>query len=248
MHAVGPKNEHVPCSSIPGPDLSLWQEQRLTHTKLGLLDTQVRALSTRLRVHITCGYVLSDEASVLWNGQTPLPFPANFNLRPFWSGTLTADSFHGTFSAQQSSQQWVNGQFFFKVLTDQFHSRSVQISGNFVSPAYFKEVEGYSLPAYLSSPVEVSVNFSSTPSVETTSEIQTAPIALEGTYSDNRTVFWWSGGIVLTISSSSQHWIDTSRNFSPEGETENVSSEDENSGRHWGKREKELYKQNVTQE
>jgi hypothetical protein len=191
---------------------------------------------------------LSDEASVLWNGQTPLPFPANFNLRPFWSGTLTSDSLHGTFSVQQSSQQWVNGQFFFKVLTDWFHSRPVQISGNFMSSVYFKEVEDYSLPASLSSPLELSVNLSSTPSVQITSEILTASTALEGTYSDNRTVFWWSGGIVLTISTSSQHWIDTSHNFSPDGDTENLSFGGENSGRHWSKREKELYKQNVTQE
>jgi len=247
MHAVGPKNERVSCTSIPGPDLSLWQEQRVTHTKLGQLDTGVRVLSTRLQVRIISGYVLSDGASVLWNGQTPLPFPADFNLKPYWSGTLTSDSIHGTFSVQLSSQQWVNGQFFFKVLRDWFHSHPLQVSGNFMSPVYFKEVEDYNLPASFPPSVELSGNMSSTLSGHITSETLTAPIALEGTYSVNRTVFWWSGDIVLTIFSSSQHLIDTRHNFSPEGDTENMSSGDENSGRHWSRRKKVLSKQNITQ-
>jgi hypothetical protein len=89
---------------------------------------------------------------------------------------------------------------------------------------------------------------SSNLSAHTTSDILTAPIALEGTYSVNRTVFWWSGDIVLTIFSSSKHWIDARHNFLPEGDRENMSSGDENSGRHWSKRKKELSKQNVTQE
>lgn len=204
----------------------------MTHAKISLLDTGVRALSTHFRVHITSGYILSDKASVLWNGQTPLPFPADFNLRPFWSGTLTPDWLHGNFSVQQSSQQWLNGQFFFQVLTHWFHSHPLQVSGKFVSPVYFKEVEDYSLPASRSSSVELSGNSSSAPSVKTSSAVLTAPIALEGKYSDNRTVFWWSGGIILTIPSSSQHWIDNSHNLSPEGDTENMSFGDENSGRH----------------
>lgn len=248
MHAVGPKNEHVSCTSIPGPDFSLWQDQRVTHTKLGQLDIGIRALSTHFQVRIISGYVLSDEESVLWNGQIPLPFPADFNLKPHWSGTLTSDSLHGTFSVQLSSQQWVNGQFFFKVSRDWIHSRPLQVSGNFMSPVYFKEVEDYSLPASFPSSVELSGNMSSTLSAHTTSEILTAPIALEGTYSVNRTVFWWSGDIVLTIFSSSQHLIDTRHNFSPEGDTENMSSEDENPGRHWSRRKKEMSKQNVTHE
>ena len=219
-----------------------------THTKLGQLDTAVRALSTHFQVRIISGYVLSDEASVLWNGETPLPFPADFNLKPHWSGTLTSDSLHGNFSVQLSSQQWVNGQFFFKVLRDWFHSRPLPVSGNFMSPVYFKEVEPYSLPASFPSSVELSGKMSSTISAHNTSEILTAPIALEGTYSVNRTVFWWSGDIVLTIISSSQHLIDTRHNFSPEGNTENMSSGDENSGRHWNRRKKELSKQNTTQE
>jgi hypothetical protein len=89
---------------------------------------------------------------------------------------------------------------------------------------------------------------SSTLSAHTTSEILTAPVALEGTYSVNRTVFWWSGDIVLTIFSSSQHLTDTRHNFSPEGDTENMSSGDENSGRQWSRRKRELSKKNVTQE
>ena len=248
MHAVGPKNERVSCTSIPGPDLSLWKDQRVTHTKLGQLDTGVHALSTHFQVRIISGYVLSDEASVLWNGQTPLPFPADFKLKPYWSGTLTSDSLNGTFSVQLSSQKWVNGQFFFKVLRDWFHSRPLQVSGNFMSPVYFKEVEDYSLPASFLSSVELSGNMSSNLSAHTTSEILTAPIALEGKYSVNRTVFWWSGDIVLTIFSSSKHWINARHNFLPEGDRENMSSGDENSGRHWSRRKKELSKQNVTQE
>jgi hypothetical protein len=246
MHAVGPKNERVPCTSIPGPDLSLWQDQRVTHTKLGKLDIGVRALSTHFQIRIISGYVLSDKESVLWNGQTPLSFPANFNLRPSWSGTLKSDFLHGTFSVQLSSQQWMNGQFFLKILTDWFHSHPLQVSGNFMSPVYFKEVEDYSLPASSPSSVQLSVNLSSTLSANNTPEILIAPITLEGTYSDNRTEFWWSGDIALTIFSSSQHWIDTRHNFLPEGDTENNNSGDENSGRHWS-RTKELPKHNVTQ-
>lgn len=127
----------------------------MTQTKLGQLDTGVHALSTHFQVRIISGYVLSDEASVLWNGQTPLPFPADFNLKPYCSGTQTSDSLHGTFSVQLSSQKWVNGQFFFEVSGDWFHSRPLQVSGNFMSPVYFKDVENYSLPASFPSSVEL---------------------------------------------------------------------------------------------
>jgi hypothetical protein len=89
---------------------------------------------------------------------------------------------------------------------------------------------------------------SSTLNSHITSEILTASIALEGTYSDNRTVFWWSGDSVLKIFSSSQHWIDTRHNFSPEGDTENRSSGDENFESQWSRMKNKLSKQNVTQE
>lgn len=200
MHTAGLGNERVPCSSIPGPNFSLWQAEGLHHLKLGPLGTGVRTLSTHLGAHVTSGYIVSDTGAVLWDGQTPLPLPVDFSFRPLWAGTLTGDSLSGIFSQQQNSQQWVNGRFFFQISTDWFQSHPSEMSGVFTSPIYFKEVEQLEVrashPPSLEFPQNVSI-----PSVQATSPPPTAPIVLEGAYSGDRKLFWWSEGIILTIPS-----------------------------------------------
>lgn len=202
MHTAGPGNERVPCSSIPGPDFSLWQEEGLHHLKLGSLGTGVRVLSRRLGAHVPSCYVVSDTGAVLWDGHTPVPLPADFSFRPLWAGTLTGDSLSGIFSQQQNSQQWVNGRFFFQISTDWFQLHPSEMSGVFTSPIYFKEVEQFEVPASQPPSAELPQN-KSTPSVQATSLPPTAPIVLEGAYSGDRKLFWWSGGIILTIPSLS---------------------------------------------
>jgi hypothetical protein len=83
------------------------------------------------------------------------------------------------------------------------------MSGVFTSPLYFKEVEQIEAPASHPPHVEVPQNFSPTPSVQTTHPASTAPVILEGAYSGDRMLFWWSGGIILTIPSLSQYGTDT---------------------------------------
>jgi hypothetical protein len=76
------------------------------------------------------------------------------------------------------------------------------MSGVFTSPIYFKEVEQFKVPASHPPSVELPQKVP-TPSVQPTSPPPTAPIVLEGAYSGDRMLFWWSGGIILTIPSLS---------------------------------------------
>ncbi|XP_021930754.1 peroxidase-like isoform X2 [Zootermopsis nevadensis] len=226
MRTVGPGNKRVPCGSIPGPDLSSWRDD-------GQPATRANAPSTRLEAHITSGHVHSDTGSVLWDGHTPLPLPARSSFRCLWSGTVRADSLHGIFSLQHGPQQWMNGQFFFQIFLDWFQSGPWEISGTFMSPIYFKEVGQFRVPASHPPSVELSGNFSLNPSVQTTSKPVVMPVVLEGAYSGDRTVFWWSGSIILTLPSSSQYRVETNGKFSQESETDNTSSTVENSERVW---------------
>jgi hypothetical protein len=150
---------------------------------------------------------VSEAGSVLWNGWTPLLLLGDSSIRPLWSGILTANSLHGNFSLQFSSQQWLNGQFFLQIFVERFQSDPWEVSGTFISPVYFKDVEQFEVPASHPSSVELPMKFSSTPSVQTTSKLPIMPVVLEGAHSGNRTVFRWSGAITLTIPSSSQNLV-----------------------------------------
>jgi hypothetical protein len=143
-----------------------------------------------------------------------MPLPTGSSFRCLWSGTITADSLHGIFSLQHGFQQWLNGQFYFQIFFDWFQSGPWEVSGTFTSPVYFKEVEQFKVPASYLPPVELPGNFSSIPSVQTTSKPPIAPVILEGAYSGDRMVFWWSGSIILTIPSSSQYRVETNGKFS----------------------------------
>lgn len=240
MRVTGLGNERMPCSSIPGPDLFLWQEVGTGHLQLGLLPTRVRALSTRLRAQITSGHIKSDTGSVLWDGQTPVPLPTGSSFRCLWSGTLTISSIHGIFSLQLGSQQWLNGWFSFQILTHWFQSGSWEVSGTFTSPVYFKQVGQFRVPASHPPPVELSENFSTISSVQTTSKPLTMPVALEGAYSSDRMVFWWSRSIILTIPNASQYQVQANGKFSEESETNNETFGDENSGSLRSERKEEM--------
>jgi hypothetical protein len=129
-----------------------------------------------------------------------------------------------------------------------FQSGLWEVSGTFNSPIYFKELGQFTVPASHPPSVELLANFSTIPSVQTTSKPSVVPVVLDGAYSGDRTVFWWSGSITLTIPSLYQHKGETNGKFSQESKTNNINFGDENSGRPWSKMKKELHTQNATQD
>jgi hypothetical protein len=97
------------------------------------------------------------------------------------------------------------------------------MSGVFTSPIYFKEVEQFTVPTSHPPSAKLPWNLT-TPSVQTTSPPLTVPVILEGAYSHDRMLFWWSGGIIITIPSLYQQWTDT------QSQTDNTHFGDGNSG------------------
>lgn len=207
MRSVGRDNERVPCSSLPAPNLALWQE--LPRLQLGQFTTAVRVMSSRFGGQVTAGQVITDAGTLLWEGRYPLAFPSTSSLRPLWSGKMTSDSLEGSFSLQLGTNMWLNGKFSFLLSVVWNQTALQQVSGTFNSPVYFKEVDMFEVPVSSTTVFNLSRELSPMPSVIAGPELPTAPLILEGMYSSNRNLFWWAGGIVLTLPSSEYNGIST---------------------------------------
>ncbi|KAJ4434649.1 hypothetical protein ANN_23214 [Periplaneta americana] len=207
MRSVGRDNERVPCSSLPAPNLALWQE--LPRLQLGQFTTAVRVMSSRFGGQVTAGQVITDAGTLLWEGRYPLAFPSTSSLRPLWSGKMTSDSLEGSFSLQLGTNMWLNGKFSFLLSVVWNQTALQQVSGTFNSPIYFKEVDMFEVPVSSTTVFNLSRELSPMPSVIAGPELPTAPLILEGMYSSNRNLFWWAGGIILTLPSSEYNGIST---------------------------------------
>nr|CAD7391995.1 unnamed protein product [Timema cristinae] len=136
---------------------------------------------------------------IIWQGTV---------LKPSSSDTLQVS---GSFSLPRFmhgdpstfSIQWLNGDFTFQLqpLYNITGLDSLPITDVFSSSVYFQERKEYAYLKNLPPPSSGSlpVSFTSTPSVVGGPDVRHAPIIMLGTYSLDRSIFWWSGNASLYV-------------------------------------------------
>nr|CAD7194820.1 unnamed protein product [Timema douglasi] len=134
-----------------------------------------------------------------------------------WQGTVSKPSLSETLQVSGSfslpkfmhgdpstfSIQWLNGDFTFQLqpLYNITGLDSLPITDVFSSSVYFQERKEYAYLKNLPPPSSGSlpVSFTSTPSVVGGPDVRHAPIIMLGTYSLDRSIFWWSGNASLYV-------------------------------------------------
>ncbi|KAJ8880391.1 hypothetical protein PR048_016860 [Dryococelus australis] len=137
---------------------------------------------------------------ILWQGQITSPSSDGI---VYASGHFSMPKYVHSYGLYNFTLQWLNGDFSFQIqpLFNLIASTMPQIGGSFSSPVYFQERKEYAYMKNMSSPMVMPFSgpYTDSPTVEAGITTQEAPIILLGAFSKDKSVFWWSGSILLQM-------------------------------------------------
>ncbi|KAG8326981.1 hypothetical protein J6590_108411 [Homalodisca vitripennis] len=220
MKSVNSSNARMACSALPQIDITKWAQY------VKAPQTGLKPEYSRIEVKVTGGNIKSSSGEVMWDGTLPsaiampvfsvrqeLPVTKDGRLGQGvqWKGTVTVTSngidVAGIFSypkyvhgpippGTNYSVKWYSGEFTFSsiVTLNDTDISTLSLPGNYQSSLFFSEEK-----VNVTIPIKQLINLKEGEDSPLVIGDQDLPIILTGSYSPDKTSFYWSGNAVIKV-------------------------------------------------